>query len=106
MTSNDARADALRQLASTALLLSFAAPAHAQLGPRYAVVIQAAEGTPASAASTAEQALVEALLAKSFVLIDEKQSQKIRNVTDVGRLIEGVIPDVITPLDADRIIVG
>src|SRR5687768_5253973 len=74
---------------------------------RYAALFtETVEGKPRIVSAT-ETALVRALIAKGLVFVDEAQSRKIRSVTDAGKLLGGQpIPDVITSLDADVLIVG
>jgi hypothetical protein len=82
--------------------------ASAGSGLRLAAVFkETVDGTPRGA-SAAEAELVRELLQadKGFTFVDEAQSRKIRSVADAGKLVEGGVPDVITTLDADVLVVG
>jgi len=57
--------------------------------------------------SRVEDALVSALLARGLSLVDENQSRRIRSAATADDLVAGgAVPNVITTMDADRIIAG
>jgi len=73
---------------------------------RHAIIFEEHIDGEKQTSSSAETQLMEELLAKGVVFVDEEQARKIRSVTDAGSLIDGKIAEVITSLDADIIIVG
>ncbi|MCC7383116.1 MAG: hypothetical protein IT384_14860 [Deltaproteobacteria bacterium] len=103
-----------RSLGCAALVLALftrSAEAEAEAEPaslRFALVFEESVDGVEQKASVAEGALLELLLARGFVFVDEAQSRKIRSVARARDLIDGAPPisGVITSLDADRILAG
>lgn len=92
-------------------LLARSAEAEAEPAPaslRFALIFEESVDGVEQKASIAEGALLEILLSRGFVFVDEAQSRKIRSVARARDLIDGAPPisGVITSLDADRILAG
>lgn len=74
--------------------------------PRYATLFAEEVDGRAASTSSAELALTQTLIQAGLLFVDEAQSRRIRSVTTAGRILADGIPEVVTGLDADLLIVG
>ncbi|MBI2374812.1 MAG: hypothetical protein HYV07_12520 [Deltaproteobacteria bacterium] len=82
---------------------SLAAPS---AGLRFATVLEESLDGVKRSSSSAETELTTLLLDAGLVLIDERQSRKLREARNASELVSGTLPSAITPADADRILAG